>query len=297
MANNGLLHLIGRTSLRSVIMNILACLPDRLYLEFQWKRFMDYPLNLKNPKSFNEKMAWLKLFDRNPLYTKLADKWLVKDYVALYCGVQYVVKNFGVWDDFDSIDFDKLPSQFVLKCTHASGGIAICKDKSKFNKQHAKYKLTKCLKTNFYPQYREWVYKDIKPRIIAEEFIGDDLQDYRIYCFNGVPKIIYSYTNKSNTIGTKPEPEYCDIFDTEWNPLPFRQNSPPRGDVPRPEHLDEILACSQKLSVGIPFVRVDFYDNGKVLFSECTFYPGAGGSRFHPQEWDFTLGSWIKLSE
>ncbi len=280
---------------RNIIVKILSCLSDKVYISLDWKRVMDYPLNLENPQSFNEKMAWMKIYDHNPLYTKLADKWLVKDYVALHCGTQYVVKNYGVWNDFDSIDFDILPNQFVLKCTHASGGIAICKDKVQFDRKRAKDKLTRCLKINFYPQYREWVYKDIKPRIIAEEFIGDDLQDYRVYCFNGEPKIIYSYTNKSNNEGTKPEPEYCDIFDTEWNPLPYHQNSLPLGNIPCPKHLNEILDCSRKLSSGIPFVRVDFYDNDKVLFSECTFYPGAGMSHFHPREWDFKLGSWIKL--
>lgn len=284
-------------SIRNKVMRLLSVVPDKLYLELLWKRYMNYPLHLDNPRSFSEKMVWMKLYDRKPHYTMLADKYAVKKYVADVCGEQYVVPNFGMWKSFDDIDFDKLPNQFVLKCNHASGGIAICKDKTTFDKESARKKLTACLNSNFYYDYREWVYKDIPPCIIAEEFIGDDLQDYRVYCFNGEPKIVYSYTNKSNKEGTKPEPEYCDIFDTDWNPIPYRQNSPARGNVPRPDHLEEMLECARKLSVNIPFVRVDFYDNGKVLFSECTFYPGGGMSKFRPQEWDFKLGSWINLQQ
>lgn len=257
---------------------------------------MDYPLNLDDPHSFSEKMVWQKLYDRNPQYTMLADKFKVKQYVEKVCGKQYVVPSYGMWKRFEDIDFNLLPDSFVLKCNHASGGIAICKNKASFDKDLAGRRLTDCLKSNFYYDYREWVYKDIKPCIIAEEFIGDDLQDYRVYCFNGEPKLVYTYTNKSNLIGSKPEPEYCDIFDIDWNPLPFRQNSPAKGNIPRPQHLEEMLNCSRKLSKGIPFVRVDFYDTDRVLFSECTFYPGGGMSKFRPEEWDFRLGEWIDLN-
>ena len=281
---------------RKTVLKTMSIIPDKTYLKMLWNKYMDYPINLKTPKTFSEKIVWLKLYDRKPLYTMLADKYAVKKYVSEKCGEQYVVRNFGMWKRFDDIDFDTLPDQFVLKCNHASGGIAICKDKRTFNKAAARQKLTNCLKSNFYYDYREWVYKDIEPCIIAEEFIGDDLQDYRVYCFNGEPKIVYSYTNKSNAQGTKPEPEYCDIFDVNWKPLPYRQNSPARGDVPRPPHLEEMLEFSRKISQNIPFVRVDLYDNnGRVLFSECTFYPGGGMSKFRPQEWDSILGSWLHL--
>ncbi len=278
-----------------LIRKFIPIIPDNIYLKLYWKETMDYTLNLNNPQSFNEKITWIKLYNRNPLYTKLADKWLVKDYVALHCGSKYVVKNYGVWNDFDSIDFNKLPKQFVLKCTHASNGMIICKNIDNFDKKYAKKILTNCLKNNFYKYCREWCYKDIKPRIIAEEYLGDNLQDYRVYCFNGIPKMIYSYTNKSNINGTKPNTEYCDIFDTEWHPLPFRQKSPPLGNIQCPKHLNEMLDCAKKLSNNIPFVRVDFYDIDRVIFSECTFYPGGGFSHFYPQEWDFKIGSWLQL--
>lgn len=271
---------------------------DKFYLSTLFRQVMGYKINWKNPKTFNEKLNWLKINDRNPLYTKLVDKYEVKQWVADIIGEQYVIPTLGVWNHFNEIDFNQLPNQFVLKCTHDSGSIAICTDKRTFDKEAACEKLEKGLKHNMFWDAREWPYKNVPPRIIAEkylEFEGRYIMDYRIYCFNGVPKFIYAYTNYAQIDGGKPEPSNCDYFDLDWNPLPFHQHFMPRGDVKKPEHLDDMIIGAISLSKDIPFARVDFYESKVAKFGEITFYPGGGLSKIHPSDYDAIIGELLKV--
>ena len=268
---------------------------DKWYLKVMWKQWMGYKLDLKRPKTFNEKLQWLKLYDRKPEYTLMVDKYRVKEWVANKVGSQYVIPTLAEWDSVEEINLDALPDQFVLKCNHDSGSVIVCRDKNSFDLDAAKKKLAAAMKQNFYWEFREWPYKNVKRKIFAEEYIGEDLQDYRLYCFNGEPKLIYSYCNMSEKDGSKPEPSSCDIMDIDWNPVPFRQKTPPRGNIPKPKQLDAFLEIARKLSQGIPFVRIDFYECDKVFVGEMTFFPGGGFSEFHPQEWDVKLGEWLCL--
>lgn len=270
---------------------------DSLYLRMLFYCRTGYRLNLKNPKTFNEKLQWLKLYDRKPIYTTMVDKYEAKKYVANIIGEQYIVPTLGVWDRAEDIDFDSLPNQFVLKVTHDSGGVCICRDKASFDRQHAVEKLGRSLQRSYFMQNREWPYKNVKRKIIAEKYLGENLQDYRLYCFNGEAKLIYSYTNVSEEDGSKPEPSYCDIFDREWTPMPYRQNSPARGGVEKPKHLDEMIKCAEMIAKDIPHIRVDFYEQDQVYIGELTFYAGSGMSRFRPEEWDKKLGDWLILPD
>ena len=273
----------------------LNWMPDDMYLRCQYWAHMKRKLNLKDPKTFNEKLQWLKLYDRKPIYTTMVDKYAVKKYVADLIGGEYIIPTLGVWDSFDQIDFDSLPDQFVLKCTHDSGGLVICRDKSKLDKAAAKRKIEASLKQNYYWNGREWPYKDVKPQIIAEKYMQDGqtqvLPVYKVFNFGGEPKLIQAIQND------KTPQETIDYFDSDWNRLDLRQNFP-NSEVPlnKPAQLQEILSLSRTLCGILPFIRTDFYTiNGKVYFSEFTFYSDCGFAAFHPQQWDRTLGEWIKL--
>ncbi len=268
---------------------------DKLYLKLRFRLRMGYWIDFNKPITFNEKLNWLKLYDRKDIYTTMVDKAKAKDYVAKIIGSKYIVPTLGVWDKVEDIDWDNLPEQFVLKVTHDSGGVSICKDKKTFNKEVAINKIIRALKHDYYKYSREWPYKNVERKILAEKYLGENLQDYRIYCFNGEAKLIYSYTNVSEEDGSKPEPSYCDIFDREWNPMPFRQKSPARGNIERPQHLDEMIKCAEKIAKDIPHVRVDFYEKDQVYIGELTFYAGSGMSKFNPDEWDKKLGNWLVL--
>lgn len=258
-------------------------------------------LNLKNPKTFNEKTQWLKVYDHNPLYHKLVDKYEVKKIVAEKIGEEYIIPTLGVWNSFDEIDFNSLPNQFVLKTTTGGGntGVVICSDKGSFNLQDAQTKLEASAKNDIYKSMGEWVYKDIIPRFIAEKMLvndnGGDLADYKIFCFNGVPKILFYASNRQNA---KHDPPFFDYYDMQLNKLDIRsrghQNSP---SIIKPflefEQMKELAA---KLSKGIPFVRVDFYlVNNKIYFGELTFYHDSGLVPFIPEEWDAILGGMIEI--
>ena len=271
-------------------------IPDSIWLKLCFKRKMGYFPDLKNPKTFNEKLQWLKLHDRNSLYTKLVDKYEVKKIVADIIGEEHIIPTLGVWDTFDEIDFDKLPNQFVLKCTHDSGGLVICKDKSKLDIQAAKKKIDACLKMNYYWAWREWPYKNVRPRIIAEEYkvdeSGTELKDYKIFCFDGEPKFLFVATDR-NIGQTK-----FDFFDINFNHLPFSQiypnNTNARIEKPRGGAL--MLEFAKKLTQNFIHCRADFYDiNGKVYFGELTFFQQSGFGKFEPEEWDLKLGELIKL--
>lgn len=275
---------------------IKKIIPDKLYLKFIYKIKIGKSLNLKNPKTFNEKLQWLKLYDRNPLYTKLVDKYEVKDYVANIIGKEHVIPTIGVYDSFDDINFEKLPKQFVIKCTHDSGGLVIVKDKNKLDIEKAKKKINKSLKKNYYYCGREWPYKNVKPRIIIEKYMEDnktkELRDYKFFCFDGIPKFMFLATDRQKN-QTK-----FNFYDMNFNLLPFTQGHPnDLRKILKPEKFDEMVALSKKLSVNIPHVRVDFYEiNGKVYFGEMTFYHYSGFTKFNPEEWDEKFGNYIVIN-
>ena len=275
------------------------CIPnlmsDKYFIRVTFKNIMGYELDLNHPCTFNEKLQWLKLNTRDKLYTQLVDKNLAKTWISSIIGDEFIVPTIAVYNNESEIDLNSLPNRFVLKCNHDCGSVIVCKDKAVFDLEIAKEKLKIALRKNYYWDSREWPYKSVKRKIIAEQYLGDNLQDYRIYCFNGQPRLVYSYTNHSEKDGSKPEPVYCDIFDTEWHPMPFRQKSLPSGKVVPPTHLDEMLFCAQKLSSFFPHVRVDFYETDKPYIGELTFFPGGGFSPFYPNEWDKVLGSWLVI--
>lgn len=253
-------------------------------------------LNLKNPQTFNEKLQWLKLYDRNPEYTKMVDKYEVRKYISDKIGEEYLIPLLGVWDSFDEIDFDKLPDQFVLKCTHDSGGLVICRDKSKLDINKARKTINKCLKKNFYKFTREWPYKNVKPRIIAEKFMvdesGTELKDYKFFCFDGTVKALFIATDR-------PYDTKFDFFDSDFNHLDIRHGHPNSNrELSKPKGFDEMIKLSQILSKGMAHVRVDLYDiNGKIYFGELTFFHHGGLVPFDPPKWDEIFGEWLTLPE
>lgn len=267
------------------------------YVQKLFKKRMGYNLDLNNPRTFNEKLQWMKLYDHNPLYTKLVDKYEVKKYIADRIGEQYIIPTLGVWDSVDDIDFESLPNQFVLKCTHDSGGQVICKDKNRLDLQGVKQKLRKSLKRNFYYMGFEWPYKNVKPRIIAEEYKEDsktkELRDYKFFCFNGEVKSLFIATERQK----EGEDVKFDFFDADFNHLPFRQGHENAHVLPeKPLRFEDMKALAAKLSKGIPQVRVDFYEvDGRIFFGEMTFYHHGGWTKFNPEEWDIKWGEWIKL--
>ncbi len=271
-------------------------LPDDLYLKIFYKKKIGKKLNLKNPQTFNEKMQWLKLNDRKEIYTTMVDKYDVKKYVANIIGEEYIIPTIGVYDNFDNINFDELPNKFVIKCTHDSGGVVVCKDKSTFNIEIARKKINDCLKNNFYYLGREWPYKNVKPRIIIEKFLEDekneDLIDYKIMCFNGKAQCSFLCLNRRSKEGLN-----VDFYDLNWNKMPFERHYKQSNIVmEKPENYDLMIELAEKLAKNIPFVRVDFYDiKGKVYFGELTFYPGSGMEEFNPEEWDKKLGDLLVL--
>ena len=273
--------------------------PDKMYLRILYRMHLHKSISFSNPKAFTEKLQWIKLYDRNPLYSLLVDKYLVKDYVAKSIGTEYVIPLLGVWDRFDDIDFNNLPNQFVLKCTHDSAGLVICHDKATFNIPEAKKRINKSMKNNFYYEAREWPYKNVKPRIIAEKYMEDEatkeLRDYKFFCFNGEVKAMFIASDRfSKNSETK-----FDFFDPGFNHLPIRNGHPNSEVLPnKPTHFEEMIRLAEKLSRGIPHVRCDFYEvNGHVYFGEFTFFHFAGLMSFEPKEWDDIFGSWIELPE
>jgi len=262
-----------------------------------FKERMGYEPNLENPITYSEKLQWLKLYDHNPLYTTLVDKYAVKQYVGERIGFEYIIKTLGVWDKFDKIDFASLPNQFVLKCTHDSGGLVICKDKTKLDIEAARKTINKCLKHNFYYSGFEWPYKNVKPRIIAEEYMEDtktkELRDYKFFCFDGKVKFLFIATERQK----EGEDVKFDFFDKDFNHLPFCQGHENAPILPeKPLRFEDMKVLAEKLSAGIPQVRVDLYEvDGCIYFGEMTFFHHGGWTRFDPEEWDTIFGKEIHL--
>ncbi len=268
-------------------------LPDRMYLKKVYKARIGKKLNLKNPKTFMEKMNWLKLYDRNPLYTIMADKYKAREYIAEKVGEDYLVPLLGVWDSPDEIDFDSLPDQFVLKCNH-DNGVIICKDKIQLDIDKVKKELAARLKRDYYKKLREWPYKNIPRKIICEKFIqnekGKQLLDFNVFCFNGVPKFIKIGTKSD--VGTLRK----DFYDLEWTYLDLSTGEKAGNIFEKPEFFEEMIEVAKILSREIPHLRVDFLVNEGDLYSgELTFYSAGGFMKMHPEKWNDILGSWIEL--
>lgn len=273
-------------------------LPDKLYIQFMFRFKMGYWPDLKNPQTFSEKLQWLKLYNRRPEYTTMVDKYAVKEYVANIIGEEYIIPTLGVWDKPEDIEWDKLPNQFVLKTTHGGGsnGVVICKDKTAFDKEKAVIKLNRSMKQDIYSCLKEWPYKNVPRRIIAEKYISPalqhgDLPDYKFFCFNGEVKALFIGTERQ-TGDVK-----FDYFDADFNHLDLIQQHPMSGRTfTKPVNFDKMIKLAAKLSEGIPQIRIDLYDvSGKIYFGEMTFYHHGGIVPFHPQKWDYEFGSWIKL--
>lgn len=287
--------LIKKRDVRLKILEILKFIPDEMMIKLEYRLKIGKKLHLNPPVTFNEKIQWLKLNDRKSLYTKMVDKYEVREYIKEQIGEEYLVPIYGIWENVEDISFEKLPKSFVLKCTHDSGSVILCENKDELNIQEVKKKLRSRITKNSFWYGREWVYKDVKPRIIAEEYLKDKnnlyLPVYKFFCFNGEPKIIQSIQND------KQENESIDYFDINWNLLKIKQRFP-NSKIPfsKPDRLKEMLEIAKKLSKGIAFLRVDLYIiNNKIYFSENTFYPDAGYSIFEPEDWDKKLGEMIKL--
>lgn len=274
-------------------------LPDKTYLKLYYRSQIGKKLDLENPKTYNEKLQWLKLHDRQPIYTTMVDKYAAKEYVAQRIGQEHIVPNYGVWDSFDEIDFDALPEKFVLKTTHDCGGIVICRDKKTLDLAAARKKMEKALKTGYFYRNREWPYKNVKRRIIAEAYLEDsqtdDLRDYKFFCFDGEVRALF-VASQRQTVG---EETKFDFFDENYQHLPFTNGHPNAAVMPeKPEQFETMKALAQTLSAGFPHMRVDFYQvNGQVYFGELTLYHWSGVVPFRPESWDQTFGDWLTLPE
>lgn len=266
---------------------------DATYLKAIYFKKMGYKPNLVNPQTFNEKLQWLKLNDRKSIYTKMVDKNEAKKYVADIVGEEYIVPTLGIWNKFEEIDFEKLPNQFVLKCTHDSGGLIIVRDKDKLDKEYAKDKIEGCLKRNFFYAGREWPYKNVVPQIIAEKYLQEEIVDYKFYCFNGVPQFLYISQGLEDHSTAR-----ISFLTMEWEFASFgRSDYREFSELPqKPQRYEEMVSIAEKLSKNIPFVRVDLYEiEEKVYFSELTFTPCSGMMPFNPPEADLEIGRLLEL--
>lgn len=278
-----------------LLRNVGRYIPDSLYLKIQYcYHFGKFP-DLHNPQTFNEKLQWLKLYDHNPTYTTMVDKVRAKEYVKSRIGEEHIIPTLEVWERAEDIDFDILPEQFVIKCNHDSHGVIVCKDKSHFDVERVRIRLGKRLKNNGYYYAREWPYKNVEKRILAEQFISDeseDLIDYKIHCFNGEPKFILVCQDRFSKTGLKE-----DFYDLSWKVMDVKRPSAEHGvPVEKPAMLNEMLEMARTLSKGVPFLRTDFYYiHGRILFGELTLFPASGFQRFVPEYYDRLFGDWIDL--
>jgi len=270
---------------------------DREFIKKEFKRRLGREVDLDNPFKFNDKLQWLKLNWQDPLAAKCADKYAVRKVVKERIGERYLNELYGVYDSVEEIDLDTLPEQFVLKCTHGSGFNIISRDKNRMDWKREFKKLRRWMRINYYWRTREWVYKDIKPRIICERYLEEpetgELRDYKIFCFNGQPRLIQVDFSRFTD-------HKRNVYDLNWNlkeveiAYPFDKNVV----IEKPEKLPEMLELSKKLSAGFPHVRVDFYYYKKrIIFGELTFFRGSGMQEVKPGEFEIQMGRWLKLPE
>lgn len=300
----------GEAFMAAIVQNFFRWLPDKPYLQLLYRFKMGHRLDLKSPKTFTEKIQWLKLYNRKPEYTLMVDKYAVKKYVADIIGEKYIIPTLGVWDKPEDIDWNALPNEFVLKTTHGggSGGVVICKDKKTFDRNKAILTLRDSMNSDIYRSLREWPYKDVKKRVLAEKYMAPkdmvnnpiyDLSDYKFFCFNGEPKYC-------QVIRDRHSKESIDFYDMNWRHQEFVGLNPVTSSgknlvngvnpVPRPLLLDDMICVCHKLSKNMKFVRIDMYviDN-RIYFGEITFYPASGIGLFNPDKWNEELGNLISL--
>lgn len=283
----------------AIVQRYFYFLPDKLYLSLRYRFKMGHWIDWKNPKTFTEKVQWLKLYNRKPEYTTMVDKYLVKQYVAARIGEEYLIPTLGVWNSFEEIDWDSLPDKFVLKTTHGGGGggVVISSDKSKFDKQAASVKLNNSLHSDIYKAYREWPYKNIKRRIIAETLLenkdGQEINDYKFFCFHGQVKFFKIDFNRfidHHANYYSPSGTLLDFGEADFVPIPT-------ADVKIPDNLPIMIQLAEKLAANEPFLRIDLYNvNGKIYFGEITFYPASGMGKFTNENIDQEIGSYIHIS-
>lgn len=274
---------------------ILNLIDDKTYTKIKYRLKMGRKLNLNNPTTYTEKLNWLKLYDHDPAYVPLVDKWEVVPYIEKRIGGGYTIPKYGIYNSFDEIDWDVLPDQFVLKCTHDSGGVVICRDKKNIDYESARKVLETSMKRNYYWHNREWPYKQVQPRILCEQYLsdesGDGLLDYKFFCFDGKPQFMFIATGRAKQ-------ETCfDFFDMDFNWIPVKQHYPNANVRPtKPEKWGEMVDLSTKLSDGFKHVRIDFFQSsGKVYFGEMTFTHFGGFEKFEPEEYDAKFGKYLNL--
>lgn len=274
---------------------ILNGLSDEKYVSLMYKVHVGKKLNLDNPKGFNEKLQWLKLYDHNPAYIEMVDKIDAKKYVAHIIGEEFIIPTIQVWDSVEEIDFSSLPNKFVIKCSHDSGSVVVCKDKNQLNIKEVKKKLQHGMRRNLYYWGREWPYKSVKPRILAEKYLDDgnkELIDYKFMCFNGKVKCLFTVTNRFSGGNM-----HVTFYDIDWNIMPFaRHYGVDSAPIDKPKSFDKMVELSEKLSTGLTFARIDFYEvEGKPYFGEITLCPGNGIEKFSPDVWDYKIGDMMVL--
>lgn len=273
---------------------LLKFLSDETFVNLEYKLKMKKKLNLDGPKRYNEKLQWLKLYDHNPQYTDLVDKYEVRKHVEKLIGEEYLIPIYGIYDNYDEINFGKLPDQFVLKPTHTSGDVFICKDKTVINHAELKKELSEWLNKNYFDYHREWPYKNIKPRIICEKYMSekgsDRIKDYKYFCFDGKAEMMFVASDR----GTNTK---FDFYDRQFNHMNIEQHYPKSDKaLSKPNNYDEMVEISEKLSKGFPHVRIDLYSiNDKIYFGEFTFYHFSGFEPFVPDSFDYELGSLLRL--
>lgn len=270
--------------------------PDDVFLKRKFLENTGKELDLNNPQTFNEKLQFLKIHDRKPVYTLMADKYRAKFYIASIIGEQNIVPSYGAWSKFDDIDFDSLPNQFVLKCNHDCGSVYICENKNDMSKKQLRKMFNRAIKENYYFEDREWPYKDIEPVIFAEKYLGNNdgcgLIDYKLMCFNGNAKCAFTCTNRNIGLNVT-------FFDMEWQRMPFeRYYKADYSEIPKPKNWEKMIEIAENLAKDTTFLRVDFFEvEGNLYVGELTFFPGGGMEVFDPPEWDLTLGDWLNISE
>lgn len=285
------------SKLKSLLYRLALVVPDRWFVALKFRKNLGRWPDLRNPKTFNEKLNWLKLHDHNPLYTTMVDKYEAKRYVASIIGEEYIIPTLGVWERAEDIDFDSLPDKFVLKATHDSGRVIICRDKSKLDRAQAVADMRASLKRNFYAVTREWPYKNVKPRIIAETLLettdGEDLKDYKFFCFNGRVEFMKIDFDRDTF-------HRANYYDRKFELLDISEKrscpSDPSRCFERPLQFDLMIRLAEQLAVGIPFLRVDFYNIGEsVYWGETTFFPDSGMGQLSPDGVDESLGALVHL--
>jgi len=294
-----LLYNLARSILYGRVCHFLRYRPfmdDRKYIEWKYKKRFGIKPNLDDPQNFNEKNNWRKLYDRKDRYTAMVDKYKLKAVVDDTCGEGYVFPLLGVWDDARNIDFSALPDQFVLKVNHA-GGVIVCRDKTTFDSKKAIKELSRVQKIDYFHMSREWPYKNVERKIICEQYMGEDLIDYKNYCFNGKLMYTFVWKNKSRVDGRKPTAYFCGAYDRNWERTEIEIDYPSLDDIAeRPACYDEMVEVAEKLSADIPFVRVDCYVvDGRVYVGEMTFFPWGGFQKFKDEYWNNYLGQLEKL--